>query len=843
MYSRKADKILPVRLMHEAEKKQNTNELKPDTGLHTVRVPEPLLAAFAKAQDYVSQYFRERSEDPAKGYIEISGERYILVRAASMSREFFDLVSSLYHDRGEKEARNITFGFLFDIAHSIGKADARRFFDRMGVSDPIERLSAGPIHFSHTGWAFVEILPESSPTPGEDFYLIYDHPFSFEAHTWLESGRTSDFPVCAMNAGYSSGWCEESFGIHLVAAEIECRAKGDDHCRFIMAPPSRIKERIARYSEQARVRPADFGSVDIPEFFQRKRLEDELLKSEKTVRALLNAPKDRAVLLDTEGRIIALNKPAALAFGMESKALIGRNIFDLFPPRIADSRRAGHEKVVKTGRSLRYEDMRDGRWMDTTVDPVLDAHGRVARVAVFSRDMTDYKTMQEALGKEKEFNATLIQTSPAFFVAIAADGRTLLMNEAMLKTLGYTQEEVIGKHYLSAFVPREEWPVLQEGFESRPTDGLMVHENRMITKKGGRVIVEWHPRRILKEDGSLDFFFAIGIDVTKRRQAEEELLEHRDHLEDLVRERTEKLSLTNEQLQKEINERKQAEWALQQSETLLRAIFDQTFQFIGILGLDGTVVKVNKTARDFVRTDDSVIAGMPFWETPWWAHSRKEQERLKAGVSKAARGELVRFETTHATPEGDIVHMDVSLKPVLDENRQITLILCEGRDITDLKLAVEDLRKREHELKSKSKSLEEANIALKVFLKQVEEKKREDQDTVCANLKQLVLPYIERLKKSRMGPEESGLLATLETNIKTITSPLIQKLSSTALGLTPMEIRVSHLIREGLVNKEISELLGISLNTVSSHRYHIRTKLGLKSNGTNLRSYLLSLEE
>jgi DNA-binding CsgD family transcriptional regulator len=88
-----------------------------------------------------------------------------------------------------------------------------------------------------------------------------------------------------------------------------------------------------------------------------------------------------------------------------------------------------------------------------------------------------------------------------------------------------------------------------------------------------------------------------------------------------------------------------------------------------------------------------------------------------------------------------------------------------------------------------------------------------------------------------------GILSTLESNINTITSPLIQKLTSTSLGLTPMEIRVAHLIREGLMNKEISELLGISLNTISSHRYKIRTKLGLKNKGKNLRSYLLSLEE
>ena len=124
----------------------------------------------------------------------------------------------------------------------------------------------------------------------------------------------------------------------------------------------------------------------------------------------------------------------------------------------------------------------------------------------------------------------------------------------------------------------------------------------------------------------------------------------------------------------------------------------------------------------------------------------------------------------------------------------------------------------------------------------MEEKKREDQDNVLSNLKQLVIPYINRLKRSPMRGEEQALVNTLESNLNNITSPLVHKLSSTSLGLTPMEIRVAHLIREGLMNKEIAELLGISLNTVSSHRYKIRSKLGLRNKGTNLRSYLLSLE-
>jgi signal transduction histidine kinase/predicted hydrocarbon binding protein len=257
--------------------------------LRTVRVPAPIVELFLRAQDYVARYFSEKVENPEQGTISISGERYILLRAASMSVEFFDLVTSLYQDKGPEAARSVASNLLFDLAHAIGKADAKTFHQRMGVTNPIEKLSAGPIHFSFSGWAFVDIFPESNPTPGEDYFLIYDHPYSFESDAWLKRERQSEFPVCIMNAGYSSGWCEESFGTPLVAAEIECLAAGGKHCRFIMAPPSRIEEHLARHSRRRSDRASHTGlsgkptPVSIPEFFQRKRLEDELRLSHESL--------------------------------------------------------------------------------------------------------------------------------------------------------------------------------------------------------------------------------------------------------------------------------------------------------------------------------------------------------------------------------------------------------------------------------------------------------------------------------------------------------------------------------------------------------------------------------
>ena len=247
--------------------------------LTTVRVPPPFEGPFLRAQEYVARYFGDRTEQPDTATISIAGERYVLLRAASLSVEFVELVTKLYQDKGPGPARSVADNLLFDFAHALGKADARSFQQKMAVSEPIDNLSAGPIHFAFSGWAFVDISAESRPSPDEEYFLLYDHPYSFESHSWLAKRRRSDTPVCVMNAGYSSGWCEESFGLPLVAAEVECLAAGGQHCRFIMAPPSRIEAHLAAYARRHGVAaPAAAGASApaIPEFFQRKRLEDEL---------------------------------------------------------------------------------------------------------------------------------------------------------------------------------------------------------------------------------------------------------------------------------------------------------------------------------------------------------------------------------------------------------------------------------------------------------------------------------------------------------------------------------------------------------------------------------------
>jgi two-component sensor histidine kinase/predicted hydrocarbon binding protein len=249
----------------------------------TVKTTDGTRAIFNSAKETVRRYFSDFHPDPSRGTIEISGERYLLVRASALSVEFLNSIKNLYADRGEEEAYSIGRNFLFDIAHVIGKEDAKNFHDKMELTDPMARLSAGPVHFAYTGWAFVEILPGSKPSPDQDFVLSYRHPYSFEADSWIRSGKKSPFPVCIMNAGYSSGWCEESFGVELTAVEVTCRAMGHSHCTFIMAPPSQVAKHVKKHKPALRSK----SPLKVPHFFERKKIEEDLKESLKEKELLL----------------------------------------------------------------------------------------------------------------------------------------------------------------------------------------------------------------------------------------------------------------------------------------------------------------------------------------------------------------------------------------------------------------------------------------------------------------------------------------------------------------------------------------------------------------------------
>jgi DNA-binding response OmpR family regulator/DNA-binding CsgD family transcriptional regulator len=151
------------------------------------------------------------------------------------------------------------------------------------------------------------------------------------------------------------------------------------------------------------------------------------------------------------------------------------------------------------------------------------------------------------------------------------------------------------------------------------------------------------------------------------------------------------------------------------------------------------------------------------------------------------------------------------------------------------------LREKGQELELKSRKLEELNAALKVLLKQREEDRTDLEEKVLSNVKHLLFPHLEILKKQKLDPGSTIHLDILESNLKNIISPFSQRLSSQHLSFTPTEIKVADLIRAGKTTKEIAGAIGVSISAINHHRHHIRKKLRILTEKVNLCSYLSSL--
>jgi DNA-binding NarL/FixJ family response regulator len=149
---------------------------------------------------------------------------------------------------------------------------------------------------------------------------------------------------------------------------------------------------------------------------------------------------------------------------------------------------------------------------------------------------------------------------------------------------------------------------------------------------------------------------------------------------------------------------------------------------------------------------------------------------------------------------------------------------------------------RERELENQTRDLEEVNAALKVLLKQREADKKELEEQIVGNFRELVRPLLEKLKTSGLNDRQKAFLEIAENELNNILAPFLRKVSAGHLKLTPTEIQVANLVKHGKSTKEIANLMRLSIRTVQVNRNNIRRKLGIINKKINLRTYLLSVQ-
>jgi PAS domain S-box-containing protein len=293
------------------------------------------------------------------------------------------------------------------------------------------------------------------------------------------------------------------------------------------------------------------------------------------------------------------------------------------------------------------------------------------------------------------------------------------------------------------------------------------------------------------------------------------------------------------ELENQAVESKRIEDAFRESEELFRNVYDTAPLAFVVWNLDTCVTDWNKKAEEVFGWSKEEALGHNFFD---FLIPEKDRPQVENVVDKLLKGKLPSHSINdNLTKDSQTITCEWNNSPLHDDDGNIVGAISLALDITERKQAEEALKEKEAELQIKAKNLEEVNTALRVLLKQREGDKAELEEKVLSNVKDLVLPYVERLKKTSLGNNQLSCVDILESNLKEIISPFSRKLSSKYLGLTPTEIRVANLVKDGKTTKEIAEFMNLSDKTIQTHRDNVRKKTGIKHKKVNLRTYLLSM--
>jgi PAS domain S-box-containing protein len=279
---------------------------------------------------------------------------------------------------------------------------------------------------------------------------------------------------------------------------------------------------------------------------------------------------------------------------------------------------------------------------------------------------------------------------------------------------------------------------------------------------------------------------------------------------------------------------------------LAKTVLNSLSAHIAIIDEEGIIVETNRAWQEFSRSGhqkeqvDYIGANYLQICDAITGQEATEAQLVADGIRQVIRGDRHEFLHDYPCHSPDERHWFYMRAIPMDGDGPRRVIISH-EEITELKLAQEQLLESKQALEQRRQSLEEANIALKVLLRQREEDKLELEQNVLSNIKDLVFPYIEKLKRAPLRTKDKTNVQIIESQLNEVISPLLQRLTNLNILLTPQEMQVAALVKDGKSSKEIAEILHVTEATVHFHRKNLRTKFGIKNKATNLRSYLMSL--
>jgi len=557
-----------------------------------------------------------------------------------------------------------------------------------------------------------------------------------------------------------------------------------------------------------------------------KRLNRALEESEKKYRLLADNVNDVIWTLDRNLIYRYVSPSVERIRGYRVDEMLNQPLRKfLAPGSIETGESFFHEEIDRQSpdRDIRYRERnlevevtrKDGStmWVEVKVTALLDDEGFPREFLGVTRDITERRRAEQALRESEDRYRAIVQDQMELVSRWRPDTTLTFVNDAYCRYFGETRETLLGQSFLH-HLPDED----RERFERHaailgPGNVVETIEHRIIDGNGQTRWLQWTDRAIVDGTGRITEIQSVGRDITERQKTEE---------------------------------------ALRKSERLLADIINFLPDATLAIDLNGKVISWNRAMEEMTGVPASDMLGKDDYEyaLPFYGHRRpmlidlvlKEDREIEKNYTFLHREkDVLVVETNTPFMKGANRVMWGKASPIYDQDGHIVGAIESIRDITERKEMEEALKKRERELENKSRYLEEANTAMNVLLKHIERDKEEIQENMLVNMRKLLLPYVEKIRRCSPLPEQEAYIDILQSNMENIASPFLRNMTVRHYNLTPREIEVAHLIKEGKTTKEIAAMLNLSSRSVDFHRLNIRRKLGFSDRRKNLRSTLLSL--
>ena len=467
------------------------------------------------------------------------------------------------------------------------------------------------------------------------------------------------------------------------------------------------------------------------------------------------------------------------------------------------------EQKVPYSVEYRLRTRREGyRWFSARGQAIWK-DGRAIRVAGSIRDITDTKQVEEALRQSEVKYKALVESSIDGIVVVH-DKEICFANRTMMEMHGCTKSKEIVGHSFTEFVSPEDRQMVVERGLARER-GEMVpdrYEFKALSKDGTTFDAEVSVKQILYE-GKIARQ-AIIRNISAQKQAQEELKRKVVELDSFINNIPDMAWVKDADSRFVIANKAFGEAVGMASEALINQTCEVCF---------------GKVEGQKFRKDDLEVMG------------GRKQTVIEENITDSKNNEI--WLETIKSPILDVIGNPlgtVGIARDITKRKRAEEALKEAHDALDLRV-----RERTSELKEANERLEKVNTGLQVLIEHRQEEMRRLQKNIMDNVNKLITPYLEKMDKRRMGSKNRAYLDVITTGLKELVSPFASALSAKEVVLTPTEIQVADLIRQGKTSKEIAALMNVSANAITVHRYNMRKKLGLLDKKVNLRSYLQSL--